>query len=712
MRVARRQGKWRWHLSAAVLVAGASPLGAAAQATQEAVAAVPAPPAQEGPQPAAEPGRVTGRRTYDAAYFAPFSPTSALQMVQRVPGFSIEDVDPSVRGFGQAAGNVVINGQRPSAKSDTIETILQRIPASRVLRIEVGTGDVFGAEFAAKAQVVNVILTAGGGLNGSLEATVRRSPFGEILPEGSASALWKHGASTFNLSVQAFNRTSSEEGYDSVTTLPVPIEVEHRDKVNTIRDPNGSLSGSWALDGGTNRTAHVNARYAIDRFDLSQQNRVTFPTTPGAASRDDYLTQVKDSDEWELGGDVTRPLADGGLKLTALANRKRGDFRDLSIVNASAPTGLAQAVDEHAAETLARLTWSRAGWNGWNVEIGAEGALNTLTSKVVLESLDAGGGRTRIDLPVDDATVREWRGEAFVNAGHALSPTLRADVGLTGELSHLTVSGDVAAARTLSFLKPKLVLDWKPAPKWHAQLSIQRTVNQLQFEDFISSAELTNDRVNGGNANLLPQRSWEVLGTLERTILGDGLARFELGYTRISLVQDRIPTLDGFDAPGNLGSGDVLIARARVEAPLSKLGLPGGRLTLYGSLVPTRVRDPYTLRYRPFSGNNLFYGTAEFRQDLGAFAWGISAEGGTPNVAYRLDETDDNHSDVYVQAFAEWRPSAKTTLTLTAENLIDAHGYRDRHFYTPTRATPDPYLREIRDRRKGVVPALTFKRTF
>lgn len=135
---------------------------------------------------------------------------------------------------------------------------------------------------------------------------------------------------------------------------------------------------------------------------------------------------------------------------------------------------------------------------------------------------------------------------------------------------------------------------------------MRRTVAQLQFEDFISSAELTNDRVNGGNAELLPQRAWEALLTAEQPMLGDGLVKFELGYNRIEQVQDRILTPGGFDAPGNLGTGHVRIARARVDAPLSRLGIKGARLTLYASYVGTSVIDPYTGQWREFSGTNDF----------------------------------------------------------------------------------------------------------
>ena len=583
----RARGAPVWGCLLPVAIAGMA--GGAVPAVAQTAGASPSNPAPEGPQPAGQPDRVTGRRTYDAAWFAPFAPATALQMVQRVPGFTIERIDEGVRGFAQAAGNVVVNGQRPAAKSDDVETILGRIPASRVLRIEVGTGEQFGAEFAAKPQVLNVVTTQAGGMASTLEGSYRRIFTGAILPQGRVSTLVKRGRSTFNLALNVENDTTDEAGYDRVTTLPGGVETEFRRKHNHIRDPLATLSGSWGFEDGTNRTAHLNARVAKGRFTLEQTNAVS---RPGGFARDDALTQRRTLDEYELGGDVTRPFAGGGLKAIALLTRRTRDGRDMQTFDLSAPTGFDQLYRERLEETLARVVWNRADLAGWNVEAGAEGVLNRLISRNDLFALDFGGGRTRIDLPVDDATVKEVRGEAFVNMGRPLSPRLRLDGGLNYEVSRLTVSGDVAARRTLSFWKPRLVLDWRPSPQWHAQLLAQRTVAQLQFSDFISTAELGAERVNGGNAELVPQRSWELLATLEHPILGDGVARLEMGYNRVAKVQDRVPTPEGFDAPGNLGDGEVFILRSRLEAPLKTLGVKGGRLTLYGSLVPTRVRDP------------------------------------------------------------------------------------------------------------------------
>ena len=100
---------------------------------QAAVAAVS--PADPAGASAAQPA-VT---SYPPAFFAAQNPSSALDMVGRLPGFSFDRGD-SVRGFEGAAGNVLVDGQRPSSKSDGLESILQRIPSGKVERIDVIRG--------------------------------------------------------------------------------------------------------------------------------------------------------------------------------------------------------------------------------------------------------------------------------------------------------------------------------------------------------------------------------------------------------------------------------------------------------------------------------------------------------------------------------------------------------------------------------------------
>jgi hypothetical protein len=653
-----------------------------------------------------------GRTVYEAAYFAQFAPSNALQIVQHVPGFTLELGNQEVRGFGQAAGNVVINGQRPSSKSDTLETVLARIPASRVARVEIGPGDLFGSEFSGKPVVLNLVTTSAGGLAGTFDGTLRRTYVGHIEPDATVSALLRRGKSTFNASAGFQGFPGTEEGFDRITALPSGDLLEFRRKVNTFTDRTAFLSGSWALNGGDNRTAHLNFRVAQGWFDLNQKNDV-FPT--GGTIRDDRLSQDYGTCVYELGGDVTRPLLGGGIKLIGLATRRHRHNVDSSFnrVQSVVRGGFVQDLASQRNETVARLVWNRSNLHGWSVETGIEGVLNSLDSDVNLFLIDSGGAQTRIDLPVDQAVVKEYRGEAFVNAGRPLSKTLRLDLGLTYEASRLTVSGDAEAERVLKFLKPKASLDYRDKSGWHAQLSVARTVAQLNFEDFISTAELTNDRVNGGNADLVPQRAWELSATLEQPILGDGLVKIEAGYNRISLVQDRIPTPEGFDAPGNLGNGRMLILKSTIDAPLAKLGIKGGRLTIHSSLVDTSVEDPYTHRQRHFSGYNLYSADASFRQDLGKWAYGATFYVNAPTFFFRQNEIDRPFADnPYVQAFVEYRPTPKTTITFSLDNVTNAAAFRDRTFFTPDRSNPFPDLFELRHRNKHVIPSIGLKHSF
>jgi len=660
--------------------------------------------------PAVAQAAIDGRTLYEAAFFAAFQPATARDIVDRVPGFRFENSDTDVRGFAGAAGNVVIDGRRPSTKSATLDAVLRRIPAARIARAEVAPGDVFGAEFAGRAQVLNLVTDGSIGLSGTVEASALRAFGGDIVPQGSVSALLSRGASSFNLAVTLVNDNTLEVGRDRLFALPGGQLLELRDRRNSIRDPELSVAGGWRLERGPNRAANLTFRVAHGPFRFAQDSRIV-PTS--APPRADRLSEREDDWAWEVGGDATLPLAGGGLKLIGLVRRETEAGRELFLrgVDGPAPTGFAQDQDNRESESVARLIWSGVPGSGWSLETGAEVALNRLDSDIRLFEV-ANGARTPIPLPLGRATVREVRGEAFVNAGRALSPALRVDAGLTVETSRLTVSGDADARRVLTFPKPRLSLDWQ-ADGWRLRTSVERVVAQLDFGDFISAAELANERLNGGNADLEPQRYWEGLASAERTILGDGLARIEAGWRHYSELQDRVPVGEGLDAPGNLPRGEAWIVRATLDAPLARFGIRGGRLTVRVNWFGSQVIDPYTGRTRRFSGTDSLFTEWGFRQDLAAFAWGVTATTRDHQTVYRRQEEDRFFRDnPRVNAFAEWRPDARTTVRLDIQNMTDAAFFRERRFFDPDRTAEAPVLLERRLRTRHVVPGLGISRTF
>jgi hypothetical protein len=569
--------------------------------------------------------------------------------------------------------------------------------------------------------VLNVVLSQEAGIDATVTASATRLNTGYVNTDIQGSALIRRGPSTINLSAGTGRNRQLEEGTDTLTDLSTGELIEQRRKFNSYFNKDPFLSASWALERGADKAIRLNARWQPSSFDLFQRNRVS-PT--GDPEHDDNLIQRYRDPVIELGGDVTRPLAGGAIKFVGLATRrKRHDVdtyiqRDGLIAdNAAVNGGFEQSIRARRNETIGRASWTRSNLLGFSFEAGAEASYNTLDDQVDLFATDENGQKARIDLPIANATVREKRGEVYVNVGKTLSPSLRVDGGVNYEFSNLKVSGDATAQRTLKFLKPNLTLDWKPGGGWHSIFSVRRTVAQLNFYDFISFGELSINRVTGSNADLQPQRAWEFRATVEHPVLGDGLFKLDVGHDRISKLQDHILIFDNagkaFDALGNLGSATRTFATLTLDAPLGTVW-KGLRAKFNATVQRTRVDDPISGSPRSFSG---FFPDWQWeidvRRDAGRLSYGFDLSDRQGITFYRTDEFDTNlNKGAYLTAFVEYRPSAKTAITFSADNLLSTHAARDRLLFFPNRVQTKSSFEEYRDRNRHRSFQITLKQSF
>ena len=115
------RARFRQSCSALAIVALAAPAFAHAQE-------MPDTPAISVSDPAT--ALVSGSLVYGPSDFEQYAPRSALDMLQQVPGFNIRESFGQGRGLGEATGNVLINGERISSKTDTVTQRLSRIVAA------------------------------------------------------------------------------------------------------------------------------------------------------------------------------------------------------------------------------------------------------------------------------------------------------------------------------------------------------------------------------------------------------------------------------------------------------------------------------------------------------------------------------------------------------------------------------------------------------
>ena len=171
------------------------------------------------PVTAGAPAAPQAARSYTPADLARFNPRNALDMLNQVPGFSIETSDTERRGLGQATGNVLVNGERLTVKSTDIFTELRQISIANVTRIEIVDGATLNIS-GLTGPVANIV-TANQGLSGNFvyrpqiraRRTEARLLNGEISINGSLDR-----ATQFSLSFRNDSFRNGNAGPELVTT--------------------------------------------------------------------------------------------------------------------------------------------------------------------------------------------------------------------------------------------------------------------------------------------------------------------------------------------------------------------------------------------------------------------------------------------------------------------------------------------------------------
>src|SRR5690606_31379561 len=116
------------------------------------------------------------------------------------------------------------------------------------------------------------------------------------------------------------------------------------------------------------------------------------------------------------------------------------------------------------------------------------------------------------------------------------------------------------------------------------------------------SADLDEDNVLGGNADLEPAQRWISEITWERRFWGDGIV--SLGYRHDEIVDaiDVIPLDMGLSAVGNIGDGTMDQLSVNVLVPMDRFGFIGGQIGFRNDWTHTEVTDPTSGETRAISG--------------------------------------------------------------------------------------------------------------
>jgi outer membrane receptor protein involved in Fe transport len=662
------------------------------------------------PVPVAAPPPQQGLISYPPAFFADARPANALEMIARVPGFTL-DIGDTVRGFEGAAGNVLVNGQRPVTKTDPLDALLKRIPASQVERIELIRGGAPGIDMQGKSVLANIVLKSDGAFRGLAAVAFSYVPDdGRMFPSarlegsgGSNGRSWEFGL----LSGRAVDDGSGpgpEVRNDADGNRLATSQV--KSKADGLQN---TATGAYELPlfGGRLR---VNGRLFTNNYDYREANSFTLPAN--------QLTTTHDSDDetdTELGGRWSRAFgARTNLDVIVLRQTKDEDFHETFTQRPDAVSATDQSDfnnDRESSETIARavLKYRQSDKLSW--ETGAEAALNKLDSKTALQ--DAG---EPVAIPAANVRITEKRGEVFVKATWRPAAAWTIEAALRQEGSHIGSTGDVALSKNLYFTKPRIAVSWDATPTTQLRASFERTVGQLNFDDFVATASLNKGQVTAGNPNLDPEQAWVSEAAVEQRFWSGGALVLTLRHSALRDVIDRTPVFIGadyFDEPGNIGSGTKDEFITTLTLPLAKLGLKGAQLSGTATWRRSQVTDPATHQKREISKLRPLEWESHFTYDLPRWRmnWGVDTTNGWRQTYYRADTVEIQKLKVYVIPYVEWKPKPDLALRLEIDNAT-ARGFRDtRYVYKgPRGANPLNYV-DDRDIQFGQIIYFRLRKT-
>ncbi len=647
-------------------------------------APVPTGPAQSAPEvDAAQQGVLI----FEPAFFADSRPDTALDMIVRLPGFGLITGDSGTRGFAGAAGNVLIDGDRPSSKSDSLDQVLRRISAASVERIELIRGGAPGIDMQGQSVVANVVLRRTVTVERVLEFNSYIYPDGYVGPILAGQYSRREGDNSIEGSISATTDRTDGTGdgfrrrYDSSGALIQDADLELWDRFRNVR-ATGVVQRPLA--GGKLR---VNGLLGWFANEGSQDVLIR-----SGGGLDSFTDDESDSLSGELGVNWTRDLSPRlGLELVGL---QRYTVEDYVGASESGPDNSTFTADTTSGESIGRAVLRFRPNDRWAFESGGEVAYNFLDSATAYEE-----NGVAIPLPSSSVKVEELRGEAFGQATWRPGPKLTVEAGLRVEFSEISQSGDSDLSKSFVYPKPRLQLTWTPWSGHQFRFRAERQVGQLDFGDFVASADIDIGQVEGGNPDLEPDKTTIVEAVYERRFWGEGVLELSAAHGEVEDVIDIIPLTGGFDGVGNIGDGSFDQYQVRLTLPMDRLGLANARLQARGSWAHTEVVDPVTGETRRFQGNQAFGCGVAFNHDLQGGKWSYGFDHGC-NVdkgrLFRVREVRALYAEPFVTLYGQWKPSSDTTIRLDIGNATDRERGYDRDIYAGPRDVAPVAFREVR----------------
>ncbi|MDA1373087.1 MAG: TonB-dependent receptor [Proteobacteria bacterium] len=624
---------------------------------------------------------------YESSYFEQYNPVSLSDMIRNIPGG--ESIlrrgggqgGSNNRGFGAFDAQVLIDGRRMSGKINNMSTALARIQAAQVERIELIRGNAEGLDIRNEGIIYNVILQEGAGdsSSGFLDLGVTEIDGMSTEPAVLASYNATGGALEFGVSYQYETRPRLNKVSEDILN-PDRTPREFRSLFSANTQANHIVTGNVGYEFQNGAVLQLNGLYSDnervedrleDQFLIGSRGvRIAKSIEEGEFS---YLNQ-----EVEIGGDLEFDVANlGRLKTMFVVNRRENEddiYQDI-IANSIASRLFSSVADYDEGETVVRSAMTSV-IGRHTLEYGAEAAFNTLDRNFAFNSD-----------PLQNAIVEEDRYEVFVTHSMQLTDKISLQSALTEEYSKIFQDREGQTnVRSFRYLKPRVELRYDLTSTDQFRLLAERTVSQLNLNEFVASRNVEDDLINFGNPDLEPESVSSYSLGYERRFANDG-GSIELKalYEDFSEHIDKILIGTDDSGVGNIGSAWRKNIEVNLNTRFGFIGFPTAVLTLSYTYEDSETTDPFTGEKRKLRFTTPDYFQVNFRHDVEGtdFAYGFNAHRRSGRLRQDVSLFEVTDFEIHLgTAFVEYNVTPNVKIRFAGAHFLNEDGrIFDKTFY-------------------------------
>jgi outer membrane receptor for ferrienterochelin and colicins len=218
------------------------------------------------------------------------------------------------------------------------------------------------------------------------------------------------------------------------------------------------------------------------------------------------------------------------------------------------------------SESILRSSISRSIGLGQSLELGGEIAINKFNRNFQNNTRSAKGEALLLKND-DDVKIKENRYEVFANHSYSISPQISLQSSITAEFSKIVADNFFADGSmdrreaNFTFLKPRMNFRYDLTGRDQLRFTAERTVSQLDFNNFATSYNALTEKIDFGNTAIKPAKSWDLTAAFEHRLLDDnGSVSLEVFYKKFTDHIDKVDFTEYVDNLGNPISADAYFA--------------------------------------------------------------------------------------------------------------------------------------------------------